>query len=241
MTSECARDVETPAMPRQEDFAATIGEVLRLGWSGHFTAARSVLTELTDSRATTGERALCRAVLALVSAALDDLPAARRLARQAIHDSARPSSAISAAELRRLRLARALAVNASTLLGDAVRGRRAAQARFMSGDPESDWLIRARETAAWQDAPATIQRYAKFVQAVRRRYAEQRTAGPLTAGEIVIVKHLGAGHSAVRIAALVNRSPHTVRTHLRNAYAKLDAHGREDAVAKARALGLLDG
>jgi DNA-binding CsgD family transcriptional regulator len=240
MTSECARDVETPAMPRQEDFAATIGEALRLGWSGHFSAARSVLTALADSRpATNGERALCRAVLALTSAALDDLPAARRLARQAIHDSARPSAAISAAELRRLRLARALAVNASTLLGDVVRARRAAQARFMSGDPESDWLIRARENAEWQDAPAAVQRYAKFVQAVHRRYAEQRTTGPLTAAEIVILEHAAAGHSAVRIAALVNRSPHTVRTHLRNAYAKLAAHGREEAVAKARALRLL--
>ncbi len=240
MTNECARDDEAPAMPRHEDFAATINEVLRLGWSGHFSAARSVLAALTDSRpATSGERALCRAVLALVSAAFDDLPAARRLARQAIHDSARPA-AVSAAELHRLRLARALAVNASTLLGDVVRGRRAAQARFMSGDPESDWLLHTRENSASQDAPAAVQRYAKFVTAVHRRYAEQRTTGLLTAGEIVIVKHVAAGHSAVRIAALVGRSPHTVRTHLRNAYAKLGAHGRGDAVARARALGLLD-
>ena len=79
MTSECARHDEAPAMPRPEDFAATINEVLRLGWSGHFSAARSVLTTLTRlARTTTGERALCRAVLALVSVALDDVPAARR-------------------------------------------------------------------------------------------------------------------------------------------------------------------
>ncbi len=240
MTSECAHHDEAPAMPRPEDFAATINEVLRLGWSGHFSAARSVLTALTDSRTTTGERTLCRAVLALVSVALDDVPAARRLARQAIHDSARPS-AVSAAELRRLRLARALAANTSTLVGDTVRGRRAAQARFMHGDPESGWLLGARESSAWQDAPPAVQRYAKFVAAVHRRYAEQRPTGPLTAGEIAILEHVAAGHSAVRIAILTNRSPHTVRTHLRNAYAKLAAHGRADAVIKARALGLLDG
>jgi LuxR family transcriptional regulator, maltose regulon positive regulatory protein len=34
-------------------------------------------------------------------------------------------------------------------------------------------------------------------------------------------------------------SPNTVRTHLRHAYAKLDAHSRSEAVTRARQTGLL--
>jgi LuxR family maltose regulon positive regulatory protein len=63
--------------------------------------------------------------------------------------------------------------------------------------------------------------------------------GPLTPSELTILRYLATGANAVRIAQLLHRSPHTVRTHLRNAYAKLGAHGRADALAKARALGLL--
>ncbi len=234
-------DSEVPPDSRHEDFAARIGDVLRLSRLGHFSAAGNVLVELRDAPASkTGERALCRALLALVSAALDDLPAARRLARQAIHDTARPSAATPPDKLRLLRLARALAVNASLLVGDAVRGRRAAQARFVAGDPESDALVRTGSALPWQNAPASVERYARFVDAVHRRYAQQRRPGALTAREVLVLEHAAAGHSAERTAALLGRSTHTVRTQLRNAYAKLGAHGREDALAKARALGLLD-
>lgn len=52
---------------------------------------------------------------------------------------------------------------------------------------------------------------------------------------------MATGASAVRVAHLLERSPHTVRTHLRNAYAKLGAHDRADALSKVHALGLLDG
>ena len=44
---------------------------------------------------------------------------------------------------------------------------------------------------------------------------------------------------AHEIAAELFVSSNTVRTHLRHIYAKLDAHSRNEAVERARQLGLL--
>ena len=41
------------------------------------------------------------------------------------------------------------------------------------------------------------------------------------------------------LATLIGRSAHTVRTHIRNAGGKLEAHGRLGMVSRARQLGLL--
>jgi LuxR family maltose regulon positive regulatory protein len=62
----------------------------------------------------------------------------------------------------------------------------------------------------------------------------------LTATEVLILKYVDSGKSPVQVARQIQRSEHTVRTHLRNAYAKLGAHGRDDALTRARALGMLD-
>jgi LuxR family maltose regulon positive regulatory protein len=45
--------------------------------------------------------------------------------------------------------------------------------------------------------------------------------------------------SAPEIARELSVSVHTVRTHVRHVCGKLGAHGRTEAVARARALGLL--
>lgn len=241
MVSDRALQGEAPRKPREDEFDGTIAEVLRLGWAGHFSVGHSMLVALHDQEPWShGRRALTRALLALVSAGLDDLTATRRLARQAIHHSARPSNKTSAEELRRLRLARALAVNASYLVGDRVRGRRAGLVQFVAHDAESRWLMRAGLTPHWADAPPTIQRYAKFVAAVHAHISQRVRTNPLTPAEIEILRQVDAGLSAVAIAARSSRSAHTVRTHLRNAYAKLHVHGRAEALSQARSLGLLD-
>ena len=166
---------------------------------------------------------------------------ARRFARQAVSDSARPERRLVAHELRYRRLARALAAVASELVGDVVRGRRAAQARFLHDDPDVAWLAGLAGSADWRDAPTSVRGYARLVHLARERYASRPTSGPLTATEIALLKLVDAGNNAPQIAVLLDRSTHTVRTHLRNAHAKLEARGRFDALTRARRLGLLDG
>jgi LuxR family maltose regulon positive regulatory protein len=61
----------------------------------------------------------------------------------------------------------------------------------------------------------------------------------LTRGEARILRYLPTHLSAREIAAELYLSMNTVRTHQRHLYDKLGAHNRTQAVARARALGLL--
>ena len=61
----------------------------------------------------------------------------------------------------------------------------------------------------------------------------------LSEAELRIVRYLPSNLKAPEIAAELCVSANTVRTHIRHVYAKLDAHDRNDAVARARELGLL--
>jgi LuxR family transcriptional regulator, maltose regulon positive regulatory protein len=61
----------------------------------------------------------------------------------------------------------------------------------------------------------------------------------LSDAELRVVRYLPSNLKAPEIAAELCVSANTVRTHIRHIYAKLDAHDRNDAVARARELGLL--
>lgn len=56
--------------------------------------------------------------------------------------------------------------------------------------------------------------------------------GNLRAREVQILELYGDGLSTGQIAELLVISPHTVRTHVRNALRRLEVHSREDAVAR---------
>ena len=62
---------------------------------------------------------------------------------------------------------------------------------------------------------------------------------PLSDAELRVVRYLPGNLKGPEIAAELCVSPNTIRTHLRHIYAKLDAHSRSQAVARARQLGLL--
>jgi LuxR family transcriptional regulator, maltose regulon positive regulatory protein len=67
----------------------------------------------------------------------------------------------------------------------------------------------------------------------------QRPIEPLSDREIRVLRYLPTHLSAPEIAAELSVSTSTVKTHLRNLYAKLGVHRRAEAVERARALGLL--
>ncbi len=61
----------------------------------------------------------------------------------------------------------------------------------------------------------------------------------LSAAELRVIRYLPSNLKAPEIAAELFVSTNTIRTHLRHIYAKLDVHGRAEAVARSRELGLL--
>jgi LuxR family maltose regulon positive regulatory protein len=62
---------------------------------------------------------------------------------------------------------------------------------------------------------------------------------PLSDREIRVLRYLPTNLTAPEIARELSVSQHTVKTHMRNLYAKLDTHRRAETVARARELGLL--
>jgi LuxR family transcriptional regulator, maltose regulon positive regulatory protein len=62
---------------------------------------------------------------------------------------------------------------------------------------------------------------------------------PLSERELAVLRFLPTNLSAPEIGSELFLSVHTVKTHMRKLYAKLDVHSRADAVQRGRALGLL--
>jgi LuxR family maltose regulon positive regulatory protein len=69
--------------------------------------------------------------------------------------------------------------------------------------------------------------------------AAQPPLEPLSGTEIRVLRYLPTNLSIPEIASELSVSPNTVKTHVRHLYVKLGTHRRGEAVARARALGLL--
>jgi PAS domain S-box-containing protein len=64
-------------------------------------------------------------------------------------------------------------------------------------------------------------------------------AGQLTARQLEVLRLIASGRSTLEVARELQLAPPTVRNHVRDALAQLDAHTRVEAVAKAQHAGLL--
>ena len=62
---------------------------------------------------------------------------------------------------------------------------------------------------------------------------------PLSERELEVLQLLPSSLSSTEMAAELSISVNTLRTHLKSIYAKLDAHSRYEAIARAKELGLL--
>ena len=62
---------------------------------------------------------------------------------------------------------------------------------------------------------------------------------PLTEREEEVLQMVGEGSTNEQIASALVISVHTVRKHMSNIFGKLDVSNRTEAIARARALGLL--
>jgi DNA-binding NarL/FixJ family response regulator len=67
-----------------------------------------------------------------------------------------------------------------------------------------------------------------------------RTITTLTPRELSVVRLLGSGFCYEQVAAELGISPHTVVTHIKNLYRKLEVHTAAAAVMRAVQLGLLE-
>jgi LuxR family transcriptional regulator, maltose regulon positive regulatory protein len=78
---------------------------------------------------------------------------------------------------------------------------------------------------------------------VVNRFSAPVSGAPRPAGisnaELRVIRYLPSNLKAREIAAELRLSCNTVRTHIRRIYAKLDAHNRNEAVTRARELGLI--
>ncbi|MBO0815706.1 MAG: LuxR family transcriptional regulator, partial [Actinobacteria bacterium] len=66
-----------------------------------------------------------------------------------------------------------------------------------------------------------------------------RLTEPLSSSEVRVLRYLPTNLTAPEIASELSVSSNTVKTHIRNLYAKLGTHRRAEAVTRARDLGLL--
>jgi DNA-binding CsgD family transcriptional regulator len=235
------RIIGSRLLPQQytERFPLALSHALVRG-ATDVMAMRSILglLEEIDGRSA-GQAALCTALIALADAATAADDQARANVRAASAQLGRPSPAEPAYERRYRRLARATIAAACMLLHDEVRAARMAgtkEARQGHGEHLLPELMREHRL---DDVPAPLRGIARvFARAHETRCAVESPAG-LTKAEMDVLRLLGYGWSAARIAQETNRSVNTIYNHSRAILAKLDASRAPEAVAIARERGLL--
>jgi LuxR family transcriptional regulator, maltose regulon positive regulatory protein len=209
---------------------------------GETEQAEQILAGLGDRDRERGEMRIADAVLRL---ARDDPQAATAALAPVLDDSARLGWRSWLAE------AFLLEAIARDALGDPAAAGHALERALDLAEPDGlvMWFL-------MHPAPGLLERQARQRTAHAALIAEildllsgnrpaPRPAGPRppleppTKSETRVLRYLPTHLSAPEIAGELSVSTSTVKTHMRNLYAKLSAHSRAEAVESARALGLL--
>jgi DNA-binding CsgD family transcriptional regulator len=186
-----------------------------------------------------GEWALCTALIAVAEAACAESDDARSSLRAAIARLGRASASDPAYERRYRRLARAAVAVACILLGDDVRAARTVAARESRDGEGEDRLPALMRSGELDGAPLALRGIARvFATAFALRRGLEPPAG-LTNAEVEVLRLLGRGWTAGKIANETHRSVNTVYNHTRSILGKLEASRAAEAVAIARERGLL--
>jgi DNA-binding NarL/FixJ family response regulator len=186
-----------------------------------------------------GEWSLCTALIALAEASEMDEDAARLSIRAAISILGRAASADPAYEQRYRRIARAAIAGACILIGDDVRADRTVAAREALAGDSIDQVPALMRASRWQDFPLPVQGLARVIEAAQQNRLKQVAPAGLTPAEFEVLRLLGSGWSAGKIARSTHRSVNTVYSHTRAILTKLEARRAAEAVAIARGRGLL--
>ena len=137
-----------------------------------------------------------------------------------------------------------------TRLGDRGAAERSVERALGLAEPNGHvWIFLtvpgANDVLAAQPSHRTV--HGAFLKTLLDQLAGNEPAGeaeddlpePLSDRELAVLRFLPTNLSAAEIGSELFVSVHTVKTHMRKLYAKLDVHTRADAVQRGRALGLL--
>jgi DNA-binding CsgD family transcriptional regulator len=67
---------------------------------------------------------------------------------------------------------------------------------------------------------------------VRQQAAKTVRIDSLTAAQLAVVNHVLAGRTEAEIASLLDKSPHTIHTHLKAVFQRLQVHSRAELIVK---------
>jgi LuxR family transcriptional regulator, maltose regulon positive regulatory protein len=108
------------------------------------------------------------------------------------------------------------------------------------GAPMRSLLLSLRAAHGASEANGLLAPYInQLLEAFPADAPSERAPGLLSQREYAILQCIAEGCSVQEMAARLVISVHTVRTHLKNIYAKLDAHNRIQALERARKLQLI--
>lgn len=231
----------------------------RRAWNGEFEEAARLFSSIKDRLSLVPDRIFVRSVSALCLALADRSKAAASLVGQTM------DLVLESAEQAEVYGSQMEAAVLFCAVAEAVGGRHVAAQRLLKRARLSESVAMAcmREgvvaisgmakdpTFAVDDFYGQVESLRSFGYGGYAKYLIQAfewvesahvpdVAVKLTPSELKVLRSLAMGHKPKEIAAEMGRSVLTIQTHIQNLIEKLGCHGRVEAVAVARKMGLME-